>query len=83
MAPIMTRDPAPSILATELLNIQKTTSVPLEDGKVKTMINTDLSTFNRIFLVGILSEVTRSDDDSQYVKAKVSCRTGSDRKSVV
>lgn len=76
MAQIMTRDPAPSILATELSNIQKTTSVPLEDGKVKTMINTDLSTFNRIFFVGILSEVTQSEDDSQYVKAKVSCKTG-------
>lgn|GEM_PF-2869770 len=70
------REPACSILATELMNVKDVSCVELEDGKTKNIITTEIGTnLNRIFCVGLLSEVTESES-SQFMKGKILSNSG-------
>lgn len=70
------REPACSILATELANIKNVSNVDMGDGKSKNIITTEIGThLNRVFVVGLLSEVTETE--SGFVKGRILDKTGS------
>lgn len=73
-----TREPAKRVLAVELSKIKESSTIELEDGKTKNLIETEAGTqLNRVFIVGILTEVESSKRDNAItMKARINDMTG-------
>ncbi|WP_321416722.1 hypothetical protein [uncultured Methanomethylovorans sp.] len=72
------REPAKRVLAVELSKIKESSIIELEDGKTKNLIETEAGTqLNRVFIVGILTEVESSKKDNAItMKARINDMTG-------
>jgi RPA family protein len=72
------REPAKRVLAVELSKIKESSTIELEDGKTKNLIETEAGTqLNRVFIVGILTEVESSKKDNAItMKARINDMTG-------
>jgi len=72
------REPAKRVLAVELSRIKESSIIELEDGKTKNLIETEAGTqLNRVFIVGILTEVESSKKDNAItMKARINDMTG-------
>ena len=72
------REPAKRVLAVELSRIKESSIIELEDGKTKNLIETEAGTqLNRVFIVGILTEVESSKKDNAVtMKARINDMTG-------